>query len=289
MKIISLITIAIFCVTALVQSALVPDNTQIQNAELLTTISELKKRLDDLEATGNDDNETCCEQRVPRDCLDVQLRDASSESGIYEIDAGNDRVRKIIPVYCDMETDGGGWTVIQRRMEGSINFYSSYERYAEGFGLVVHEFWMGNDNIHHMTSRTNYELRVDLENFNDEKRYASYSTFLVESGCEGYKLNIGGYQGTAGDSMLSNDGQMFSTYDNDQDSTIGHCARSRQGAWWFSDCGDVNINGHYQGANASGITTVHWMTWEADRSLRATEMKIRPKLRTCSNTKPDRK
>ena len=40
------------------------------------------------------------------DCLDVQ-RAGNDSSGVYDITVGQDTVS----VYCDMQTDEGGWTV----------------------------------------------------------------------------------------------------------------------------------------------------------------------------------
>ncbi|XP_022340181.2 ficolin-1-like [Crassostrea virginica] len=84
-------------------------------------------------------------------------------------------------VYCDMTTDGGGWTVIQRRMDGSGDFDRKWKSYKEGFGNVHGEYWLGNEAMHLLTTKTSQELRVDMEKFTGEKAYAKYSTFLVGS------------------------------------------------------------------------------------------------------------
>lgn len=42
------------------------------------------------------------------DCADL-LRDGHTASGVYEIYLS--RARTHVQVYCDMETDGGGWLV----------------------------------------------------------------------------------------------------------------------------------------------------------------------------------
>ena len=47
-----------------------------------------------------------------------------------------------------METDGGGWTDLQRRESGLINFYLDWADYEEGFGYLDHEFWLGLGKIH---------------------------------------------------------------------------------------------------------------------------------------------
>ena len=106
-------------------------------------------------------------------------------------------------VYCDMTTDGGGWTVFQNRLDGSVDFYLGWESYKNGFGDLNGEFWLGNDNLHRLTAVYDVKLRVDLEDFDGDIRYAEYKTFKVADEGDKYRLLIGGYNGTAGDSMSS--------------------------------------------------------------------------------------
>ena len=106
-------------------------------------------------------------------------------------------------VLCDMITDGGGWTVFQRRLDGSVDFYRDWSSYKEGFGDLNGEFWLGNDNLHRLTAAGDVTLRVDLEDFEGNIRYAEYTTFKVADEADKYRLLIGGYSGTAGDSMIS--------------------------------------------------------------------------------------
>ena len=102
---------------------------------------------------------------------------------------------------CDMTTEGGGWTVFQRRLDGSVDFYLDWESYKNGFGDLNGEFWLGNDNLHRLTAADDVILRVDLEDFDGDTRYAEYTTFKVADEADNYRLLIGGYSGTAGNSM----------------------------------------------------------------------------------------
>ena len=104
-------------------------------------------------------------------------------------------------VLCDMVTDGGGWTVFQRRLDGSVDFLLGWESYKNGFGNLTGEFWLGNDNLHRLTAAGNVTLRVDLEDFEGHIRYAEYTTFKVADERDNFRLSIGGYRGTAGDSL----------------------------------------------------------------------------------------
>ncbi|XP_035689136.1 angiopoietin-related protein 1-like [Branchiostoma floridae] len=68
-------------------------------------------------------------------------------------------------------------------------------------------------------------MRIDLVDWNNESRYAEYSTFRVSGESDGYRLHISGYSGTAGDSMTYNNGHRFSTVDRDNDDWSGHCSQ----------------------------------------------------------------
>ena len=119
------------------------------------------------------------------------------EDGVYSI---NPSSRDSFNVSCDMTTDGGGWTVFQRRQDGTVDFYRVWDDYKKGFGNISGEFWLGLENIKRLTKDKDKELRVDLEDFEGEKRYAKYETFNVEGGK--YKLTVEGYSGQCNQSMV---------------------------------------------------------------------------------------
>ena len=129
-------------------------------------------------------------------------------------------------VYCDQETDGGGWTVIQRRVNISQreNFYRSWAEYRLGFGKKDQEFWLGNDVINELTSIDLQKLRIDLETYEGDKRWAKYGFFHLDDNENKFKLTVGDYKGTAGDSMTYHHGMLFSTRDQDNDKSDDSCA-----------------------------------------------------------------
>ena len=108
---------------------------------------------------------------------------------------------KPIPVLCDMTTNGEGWTVFQRRLDGSVDFYRDWKASKEGLGSLSGEFWLGNDNLHRLTDADDVMLRVDLEDFEGNITYAEYKTLKVADEADKYRLTLGEYSGTSGDSF----------------------------------------------------------------------------------------
>ncbi|XP_029514079.1 tenascin-X-like isoform X2 [Oncorhynchus nerka] len=208
----------------------------------------------------------------PSDCSQ-ELLNGMHESGEVEI-FPNGRQGKPVLVYCDQVTDGGGWTVFQRRMDGKTDFFRGWENYSKGFGELSGEFWLGNENLHNLTSMAPMTLRVDLR-AGDESVFAKYSTFTVDTVRRNYALKVSGYSGTAGDSMSYHNGRMFSTRDRDPAPFITRCAMSYRGGWWYKNCHQANLNGLYDtSVNHQGLI---WTAWKGkDYSVPFTEMKLRP-------------
>ena len=117
-----------------------------------------------------------------------------------------------------METDGGGWTVFQRRMDGSVDFYLNWTDYVNGFGNTSGEYWLGLENINRLANGSvSTKLRVDMRDKNGSSAYASYSTFYIGGSTTDYTLHVSGYSGTAGDSLTHHNLMKFTTKDNDND------------------------------------------------------------------------
>ncbi|XP_070537510.1 ficolin-1-like [Ptychodera flava] len=146
-----------------------------------------------------------------------------------------------------MDTDHGGWTVFQRRRDGSLDFYRYWNDYKNGFGFPAAEFWLGNDRLYALTNQRRYELRIDLEDFDNETRYAKYDNFIIGDEFSKYKLTLGEYSGTAEDDLEVHNGKPFSTRDRDNDNTSENCAALYTGAWWYDTCHWSNLNGEYLG------------------------------------------
>ncbi|XP_009583996.1 PREDICTED: ficolin-2-like [Fulmarus glacialis] len=182
-------------------------------------------------------------------------------------------------VFCDMDTDGGGWIVFQRRWDGSVNFLRDWDSYKQGFGNQLTEFWLGNDNIHFLTSLGPCELRIDLRDFENNYYFAKYASFRVLGESEKYKLVLGDFLGgNAGDSLSYHKDMPFSTTDQDNDMSSFNCATEYKGAWWYNDCHYSNLNGMYWlGVHGSYADGINWKTGkEYHYSHKRTEMKFRP-------------
>jgi len=214
-----------------------------------------------------------CSAPTGADCASIYRSSPRAKSGIYSITIPGRNTST--QVYCDMDTSGGGWTVFQRRKDGSVDFYRLWAEYVKGFGQLDGEFWLGNDIIASLTASQQYRLRVDLGDWEGAYRYAEYSLFKTADASDKYRLTIGTYIGDAGDGMALHKGQRFSTYDQDNDADVRSCASKFHGAWWYAACHDSNLNGQYNDTvYAEGVA---WRQWHGHYySLRFTEMKVRP-------------
>ena len=124
-------------------------------------------------------------------CSDLYQKGTRTD-GVYTIDPDGLGAFK---VRCDMTTSGGGWTIFQRRMDGSVDFYLGWKNYTEGFGDLNGEFWLGLNKIDRLSKSCQNDLRFDLEDFENETRYAEYTTFAVASEIDKYTLTVKGYSG----------------------------------------------------------------------------------------------
>ena len=158
--------------------------------------------------------------------------------------------------YCDTITDGGGWLVVQRRKDGSVDFDRDWVDYEDGFGSLTGEFWYGLSAIHCLTSRGQWELRIDYTFTNGTKGYVSYSNFRVGPATDQYRLTISGFDGVTTDlfyTITSNayhslNGWRFTTRDKDNDRWSNNCAVHLNyggGGWWYNHCGVLYLNGQY--------------------------------------------
>ncbi|CAC5403760.1 Fibrinogen-like protein 1,Fibrinogen-like protein A,Ryncolin-2,Angiopoietin-1,Techylectin-5B,Angiopoietin-related protein 2,Microfibril-associated glycoprotein 4,Techylectin-5A,Fibrinogen alpha chain,Angiopoietin-related protein 7,Ficolin-2,Ryncolin-1,Ryncolin-3,Ficolin-1,Angiopoietin-4, Fibrinogen gamma chain [Mytilus coruscus] len=223
--------------------------------------------------------DTCTvEPAKPVDCADIAT---NCGSGIYDIYPSTTYP---ITVYCDMT--GSNWTVIQRRVNDSVDFYKNWIDYKTGFGNLAGNFWLGNDNIHAIVNSRSYMIRFDLEDWTGIVRYAEYETFRIGDESDNYKLTLDDYDGDAGDITGDSgtgeiDGQQFSTADRDNANYVSlfgqTCADQNRGAWWYNECGLANLNGVYYNypTNSFIFNAIYWQPFNGRESLKSVSMKIR--------------
>ncbi|XP_029976859.1 fibrinogen-like protein 1 [Salarias fasciatus] len=214
----------------------------------------------------------------PSDCASL-YHDGVRRSGVYTVVLFPGAT---LPVYCDMETDGGGWTVFQRRRDGSVSFNRGWSEYRDGFGEPRGEHWLGNRHLHLLSAQGDYSLRIHLQDWSHADRHALYHSFRVDDEQNHFRLHVSGFSGTVEDSFgWYHDQRPFSTPD-----TGNVCAEISHAGWWFHQCFYANLNGvYYQGGayslkaqNLLGPDGIVWFSWKDSDfySLKAVAMMIRP-------------
>ena len=138
-------------------------------------------------------NGSCCE--VKSNQFKFSTVTTSLKSGVYNITSFCGDCQAVAEGYCDAVTDGGGWLVVQRRQDGSVDFNRGWVEYEEGFGSLTGEFWYGLRPLHCLTNQGQWQLRIDLTFTNGTKSYLSYKSFSVGPANIQYQLNISGFSG----------------------------------------------------------------------------------------------
>ncbi|XP_062585417.1 angiopoietin-related protein 7-like isoform X2 [Saccostrea cucullata] len=146
-------------------------------------------------------------------------------------------------ILCDMESKGGGWTVIQRRNRESpyVNFNAAWDEYKRGFGDVPGMYWLGNEVIHQLTTTYKNSLYIRLKSTKNESFEVQYSSFSISNDSDDYRLSLGEKSGNIADAFRSYNIVGFPFYTFDRDNK--HKCASRHGSgWWFDYCYHVNLN-----------------------------------------------
>ena len=204
----------------------------------------------------------------------------SNNSGVYQFNNFCGNCRAIVSGYCDTVTAGGGWLVIQRRQDGSVDFNRDWVDYEYGFGSLTGEVWYGLRAMNCLTNQGQWELRIDYILAAGTKGHLSYNNFRVGPASEQYPITISGFDGVATNDPIgglnSLNGMKFTTRDRDNDMwTDGNCAVNilgirNGGGWWYRRCTNSFPNNQFHSPN---ILYFNFM-WHSVRFL---EIKIRPK------------
>ncbi|KAF7482128.1 angiopoietin-related protein 4 [Marmota monax] len=237
-----------------------------------------RKRLPKMAPLGLEHNTTRL-HRLPRDCQEL-FEAGERQSGLFQIQPQGSPP---FLVNCKMTSDGG-WTVIQRRQDGSVDFNRPWEAYKTGFGDPQGEFWLGLEKMHSITGDRGSRLAVQLK---DWEGNAESLQFPVHLGGEDTAYSLQLTEPVAselGATTITPSGLSlpFSTWDQDHDLRGDlNCAKSLSGGWWFGTCGHSNLNGQYfrsiprqRQQRKKGI---FWKTWRGRYyPLQATTMLIQP-------------
>lgn len=218
---------------------------------------------------------------VMKDCLDWYEMAGKTTSGIYNIHVN----KKTLQVYCNMEVDGGGWVVFQRRFDGNLDFYRNWADYKNGFGNKSGEHWLGNEYIHLLTNTGQpHDILITGVSYSGEIQMSKYGDFYLENEANNYviqytsdRMNVPGYSmdffGTPGGYGYSL-GMAFSTYDRDNDKVSHSCTLENQvSGWWYKGCYYSNLNGNYGTNDVKGVIWFPWMGYS--QSVKESSMMFR--------------
>ncbi|KAI3363139.1 hypothetical protein L3Q82_011792 [Scortum barcoo] len=250
---------------------------QHQQQELLDTVNNL---IQTISVGSPQETKKVMMQDTPStfmDCAAV-FKSGNRQSGVYTLTLQNTTTE--VKAFCDMETEGGGWTVLQKRFDGSVDFHRTWQEYKKGFGEPSGEFWLGNEFVSRLTVQQSYKLRIQLSDWEGNSGFSQYDQFSLDNEAQNYRIHLKGYSGTAGKiSSIGQPGSDFSTKDADNDKCVCKCSQLTTGGWWFDACGPSNLNGMYyqQGQNSNRFNGIKWYYWKGSGySLKSTTMMIRP-------------
>ncbi|KAF7221332.1 angiopoietin-2a [Nothobranchius furzeri] len=248
-----------------------------QQQELMETVNNL---IYTLSAGSAEETNTVMMQDTPTlflDCAAV-YKSGNTHSGVYTLTVPNTTLE--VKAFCDMETEGGGWTVLQKRFEGRVDFHRTWQEYKKGFGEPSGEFWLGNEFVSKLTNQKPHKLRIQLSDWEGNSAFSQYDEFFLDNEEQNYKIHLKGFSGTAGKiSSIGQPGSGFSTKDADNDKCVCKCSQLTTGGWWFDACGPSNLNGIYyqNGQNSNRFNGIKWYYWKGSGySLKSTAMMIRP-------------
>ncbi|XP_052787149.1 fibroleukin-like isoform X2 [Mya arenaria] len=219
------------------------------------------------------------------DCWEIRQNLGTMPSGVYHITTW--KTNQTASVFCDMDTDQGGWTVFQHRVDGSVDFYRNFSSYENMFGSLQGEFWLGLKMMHEMTSRKTHDLRIDITHADDSTAFSVYAGFSVGAGSN-YTLHVRDALSERGLAVFPSwsrqfntyaNGSAFTTFDHDNDDwPARNCAVEHRGAWWYQRCTYLsNLNGLYY--RPGTVDSSRWaMIYDGYESLKTSNMMFRPSV-----------
>ncbi|PWA17498.1 hypothetical protein CCH79_00011326 [Gambusia affinis] len=212
----------------------------------------------------------------PSDCSELFDR-GERANGTYAIKPNGSEP---FMVFCDMSR-GRGATVIQQRRDGSMNFDQPWEKYENGFGELQGEFWLGLKKMYFLASQENSVLHIQLEDWKQNRHFIQYR-FYLEGPMSNYAIRLVYLSGSLPDPLSNHTRVVFSTKDRDNSRHwASRCSHPQSGGWWFSSCGDTNLNERYSRVRANGRSErrrgIQWRSGrKVSHSFASTQISIRP-------------
>ncbi|XP_014794621.1 PREDICTED: angiopoietin-related protein 3 [Calidris pugnax] len=183
-------------------------------------------------------------------------------------------------VYCEMKL-GTSWTVIQNRVDGSLDFNQTWDAYTNGFGDLNGEFWLGLNKTYSITKQGDYILRIELQDWKENKRYVEYA-FSLGGPETNYTLQLSRVSGSIPNALPEQTQLRFSTADRDVDIINDfNCPENFLGGWWHSECEETNLNGKYVAPRSRGrLDRRKGLYWKPKKGryylLKSTKIMIHP-------------
>ena len=197
----------------------------------------------------SDSINNCCELLPKKQQTFTFSRSSHDASGVYWINefCGDECTKA--EAYCD-NNNGGGWLVVQRRQDGSLDFNRTWAEYEDGFGNLTGEFWYGLKALHCLTGQGGWEMQMDIKLADGTDIFHQYNLFKVAASKDKYQLTVEGYKGNESITMASSNRMYFTTKDSDNDRYLTNCAllygpTKPSGGWWYNKCWSMNPNSFY--------------------------------------------
>ena len=220
----------------------------------ITANSYCDHQLKKLRTAANNFKQNCSINDVTiKTCCDANALSLITKKSfdVYQMQCWCGGIWSTTSVSYDTQTEDGGWTVIQRRKDGFVDFNRPWSDYEKGFGDLSGEFWYGLKNMNCPTQTGQWELRVDFEFQNKTRSYLHYNVFKVGSATDEYPLTISGFTGITSTDPFAihpHNDRKFSTHDNDNDgySSLNYAVKSGDaednGGWWYHTYWGINPN-----------------------------------------------
>ncbi|XP_022618953.1 angiopoietin-2 isoform X3 [Seriola dumerili] len=161
---------------------------QHQQQQLLDTVNSLIHTIS--AGSARTETKTVMMQDNPTTFMDCAAvyKSGDTLSGVYTLTLPNTTTE--VKAFCDMETEGGGWTVLQKRFDGHVDFHRTWQEYKKGFGEPSAEFWLGNEFVSKMTNQQSYKLRIQLSDWEGNSGFSQYDQFSLDSEAQNYRIHL---------------------------------------------------------------------------------------------------